>query len=326
MDRQLVWADRTAQVTEVGPRGAYRGFSASPDGRRIAVHRHDGDGGDIFVVEPAPGNSFTRLTSDASRDNSMPIWSPDGKWLAYGARQKEKWGLYRKPSDGSGTEELLGAESEHPTVPMSWTPDGQRIVYWVQDPKTGGDLWVLPLEGDKKPAPFADSPSNETHAQVSPDGKWIAYTSNENTGRNEVWVRPFPAGDGKWQISNNGGDWPRWNPKGREIFYHARPDGDVVSTAFLYPLYAVSYTSSGAAFAYEAPREILTTLALKPAHSGGDYHVYDVSPDGQRFLLLSLVRPGAAPAIGAAGASANPDPDAGVIVALHWATALRKRK
>jgi Tol biopolymer transport system component len=319
-DRQLAWANRTGQVVETpGPPGAYRGLAASPDGTRIAVHRHDGAGGDIFVVEPR--GAVTQLTFEASRDHSSPVWSPDGKRIVYGALQKGKWGLYQRLSDGSGTEELL-FESQLPSVPMSWAPDAKRIVFWAQDSKTGGDLWVLPLEGDKKPAPLVATAFNETHGQVSPDGKWIAYTSNSTGGRNEIFVQPFPSGSGLWRVSTQGGAWPRWSRDGKELFYHAlhSAGSGPSETATLGPFYAATVNARGATFEAGPPREILNTLALSSPHSGGDYHIHDVSPDGQRFLLFQVV-------VTSAGAAAEiePDPPAGLIVALHWTSALARK-
>ena len=211
---QLAWADRGGRVLETpGPPAVYRGVEVSPDGKRIAVHREDSKGGDIIVLEPR--GSTTSLTFDASHHNSSPVWSPKGDRIVYSALEKGKWGLYQVLSSGSGTEELL-YESESPKAPMSWSPDGQRIVFWTLDPKNGGDLWVLPLEGDKKPVPLIATPNNETHGQISPDGKWIAYTSN-STGRNEIYVQPFPTGSGRYQVSFHGGDWPRWRGTARSF-------------------------------------------------------------------------------------------------------------
>ena len=311
-DWQLAWIDRMGgQLDTVGPFGPYRGLNVSPDGKRVAVHRHEATGGDIWVIEPR--GAVTRLTFDASRHNSMPIWSPDGSRIVYSSLQKGKWGLYQTLSNGSGTEELL-FESDLLKVPMSWSPDAKRIVFWVQDAKTAGDLWVLPLDGDKKPSPFVATSFNESHGQISPDGKWIAYTSNA-TGRNEIYVQPFPAGSGRWQVSVAGGDWPRWKRDSKELFFHA-----LGPSAFVEAMLSAAVTASGATFEAGGPKELVRTVGLNLSHSGGDYQMYDVSADGQRFLISQYVAQGAAPAAG----PLRPDPANGLVVALHWTSALKK--
>ena len=156
---QLAWIDRSGQVVQtVGPPGAYRGVDLSPDAKRIAVHRHDANGGDIYIIEPR--GSQTRLTLDASRHNSMPLWSPDGSRIVYASLRSGKWGLYQTLSSGSGTEEPL-FESDRPKAPMSWSPDGKRIVFWMDGPKTGSDLWVLTVE-DKKAEALVAKPNVAT--------------------------------------------------------------------------------------------------------------------------------------------------------------------
>jgi eukaryotic-like serine/threonine-protein kinase len=313
-DWQLSWVDRGGgQVGPVGPVGPYRGIEVSPDGRRVAVHRHEPTGGDIFIIEPR--GAVTRLTFDASRHNSMPIWSPDGMRIVYSALQKGKWGLYRTLANGSGTEELL-LESDLPKAPMSWSPDGKRLVFWVQDSKAAGDLWVLSVD-EKKAEPLIATPFNESHAQISPDGKWIAYASNSTGGRNEIYVRPFPSGSGIYQISTNGGDWPRWNRDGKELLFHALGTG-----AFVAPILSASVNGTGPAFENLEPKEVVRTTAINLAHSGGDYHTYSVSPDGKQLLVFQYV--------GAVGVNAinlqqlGPDPTFGLVAALNWTSALRK--
>jgi len=313
-DWQLSWVERGGgQVRAVGPGGAYRGFEVSPDGLRVAVHRHEPAGGDVFIIEPR--GAVTRLTFDASRHNSMPIWSPDGTRIVYSSLQKGKWGLYRALSNASGTEELL-VESDPPKAPMSWSPDGKRIVFWVQDPKTAGDLWVLSVD-EKKAQPLIATPFNESHAQISPDGRWIAYASNSTGGRSEVYVQPFPSGSGIYQISRNGGDWPRWNRDGKELLFHGLGTG-----AFIAPLLSSQVNGSGPAFENIEPKEIVRTAAINLAHSGGDYHTYSLSPDGKELLVYQYV--------GAVGANAvnlqqlGPDPTYSLIAALNWTSTLRK--
>ena len=313
-DWQLSWVERGGgQVGPVGPVGPYRGIEVSPDGLRVAVYRHEPTGGDIFIIEPR--GAVTRLTFDASRHNSMPIWSPDGTRIVYSSLQKGKWGLYRTLANGSGTEELL-LESELPKAPMSWSRDGKRLVFWVQDQKTAGDLWVLSID-DKKAEPFLATPFNESHAQISPDGKWIAYASNSTGGRNEIYVRPFPSGSGIYQISRNGGDWPRWNRDGKELLFHALGAG-----AFIGPILSAPVNGSGPAFESTEPKEVIRTAAINLAHSGGDYHTYSVSLDGKQLLVFQYV--------GAVGVNAiniqqlGPDPTYGLAAALNWTSALRK--
>jgi len=249
-------------------------------------------GGDIWVIEPPPRNP-TRITFDATQDNSSPVWSPQGERIVFASHRNGKWGLYVTQADGSGTDGELLLESELPKAPMSWSPDGKRLVYWMQDPKTQGDLWILPLEGDKKPVPFLTSSKNETHAQISPDGKWIAYTS-ELTGRKEVYVQPFPAGTGRWQISPDnglGGDWPRWRKDSQELYYHALGNAGAYGVytngaTILGPIYLASIKATGGSIEPGIPTELVRMLAVRIPHSGADYHTFAVSQDGMRFLLF----------------------------------------
>ena len=128
-----------------------------------------------------------RFTFDASQDNSMPIWSPDGSRIVFGSLRNGKWGLYQKPANGTGREELL-VESDLPKMPMSWSPDGKFIVYWVNDPKTGADQWVLPLTGDRKPLPFLQSPFNGSRS-ADLTGREVDRLYSNETGRNRN-IRP----------------------------------------------------------------------------------------------------------------------------------------
>lgn len=316
----LAWAGPTGQVMErPGPPGIYRGVEVSPDMKRIAVHRHEPAGGDIWIVEPS--GSETRLTFDAAQHNASPVWSPDGRDLVYSSLRTGKWGLYRKRSDGSSTEELL-IESELPKAPMSWSTDGTRIVFGVQDPKTKGDLWVFSL-ADKKAVPLANTPFIETHAQISPDGKWIAYSSDLVGNRREIHVRPFPSGAGQWQISDAGGDWPRWRNDGKALYYHsiggvATPQSPGNAT-FVGPVYAVTVNGAGSSFEHAAPRAILNMRALNLPHAGIDYHTYAIAPDGQRFLYYQFVV-----AAAAAAQSSGLDHPSGLVVATNWESGLKK--
>lgn len=271
----LAWYDRSGKSVEsVGMPAGYRGLDLAPDGKRLALHRHDATGGDVWLLESAQ-SPMTRLTFDATQDNSTPIWSPDGKRIAFSSLRNGKWGIYLKLADNSGNEELL-VESDVPKSPMSWSLDDRFIVYYVGDPKTGADAWVLPLTGERKPFPILQTTFNESSPQISPDGKWIAYASNETGNRTEIYIRPFPNGPGKWQISTNGGWFPRWRRDGKELFYMGALNGGKIIVAEI--------RVAGTSIDRGAPREFFDSGYPSINHVPG-YMPYVVSPDGQRFLI-----------------------------------------
>jgi Tol biopolymer transport system component len=297
---QLAWFDRSGKLIEtVGAAGSYRGIDLSPDGKRIAVHRHDGGGGDAWVIEPR--GSLTRLTFDPSQDNSSPIWSPEGDRIAFGSLRSGKWGLYLKHSDGMGAEELL-VESVLPKSPMAWSPDGKSIIYFVADPKTGRDQWMIPISGDRKPVALLNSSFSEDHPQISPDGKWIAYASAE-TEVSGVYVKPFPSGDGRWPVSPGRGLWPRWRGDGKEIFYL---NGS--------KLMAASVTTGRKRFEVGTAIELFDSRIISPLHVT-ELNVYAVSRDGQRFLIPVPVSNYQGVAV-----------PAGITVTLNWASVVENGK
>jgi eukaryotic-like serine/threonine-protein kinase len=268
----LTWFDRSAQGTErIGNSGLYAGVDLAPDGKRFAVHQHEGSGGDSWFFD---SGRMQRLTFNTSEDNSMPIWSRDGKRIAFGSRRNGKSGLYVKAADGTGPEELI-LESDLLKMPMSWSHDGKFLVYWVSDPKTRGDIWMVPVEGDRKPVVLLQTAAEESFAQVSPDGKWMAYQSDE-TGSNQVYVRPFPEGSGnKSQISTDGGIWPRWRGDGKELFFDLVPN-----------IMAADISITGSSVQPGVPH-VLFPLFGSPSISEhtAPYHRYAVTADGKRFLI-----------------------------------------
>ena len=300
---QMAWFDRHGkQLEAVGPPANYRGLDLSPDGQRVAAHRHDGVSGDVWVTDLSR-NTTSRFTFDASQENSSPIWSPEGTRIVYGSFRSGKYGLYQKLANNAGTEERL-LESDIPTLSVSWSPDGNSIVYEVSESKTSLDLWVLPLTGDRKPSPLLRTPFAESHGQISPDGKWFAYKSNE-TGRNEVYVQPFPSGAGKWQISTSGGEYFRWRRDGRELFYMSQASGG--------KMMAVDVKSSGSKFEAGAPKELFDSPYINLPHlRGGIYHTFAVSADGQRFLIPH-------PPSSDAAVQSMP-----IAVVMNWAAGLKK--
>jgi eukaryotic-like serine/threonine-protein kinase len=300
-DVVLTWVDRSGRILEtVGTPGVYRGVDVSPDGQRIAVHRHDGNGGDIWVYEHS--RAPQKQTFDPERDNSSPVWSPDGSRIAFGAVRNGKWSVYQKLANGTGSEELL-FESDSNAAPMSWSHDGKFIVLRVVSiEKTQGDEWLLSVN-DKKAAPLIHEIPNELRGQISPDGKWIAYESDA-TGQSEIYVKPFPSGEGKVQISTNGGISPRWRGDGKELFYMTSTGSKVVS---------VKTNTTGPAFDYKPPTELFDSGYVVLNHAGGSFNHYAVSPDGSKFLILR-------PATATAGDAATTP----ITLILDWFSSVKR--
>jgi Tol biopolymer transport system component len=214
----------------------------------------------------------TRFTFDPATEDAA-IWSPDGSSIVFSSNRKGHFDLYRKASSGTGSEELLYADNLEKQV-EGWSPDGKFIVYRGRgDPKYGDDVWILPVSGgapgDRKPFPFAQTTFGEQHGQFSPDGKWIAYASNES-GRNEIYVTPFPGPGGKRQVSTRGGTLPRWRNDGKEIFY-AGFDGVIM---------AAEVNIKGSTVAVTAVRPMFGRVNVNQGFQ------FDVSADGQRFLAV----------------------------------------
>ena len=211
-ERTLVWVDRQGREESVGaPPRPYGWPRISPDGTRLVVGVADPANTDLWIYDLARVTS-TRLTFDAAMD-SDPLWTPDGERVVFRSG-REGGGLFWLAADGTGPIERLttGANLQRP---YARSGDGQLLVYH-EDPAP--DLWVLSLEGDREPELLLQRSGAQRRPAVSPDGRWLAYMSNES-GREEVYVQPFPGLDGKWLISANGGIAPVWGPDGRELFY-----------------------------------------------------------------------------------------------------------
>ena len=269
-DRQLTWLDRAGKpLGKVGPPGGYADPVLSPDGKRVAVVQNEPQSRsrDIYVIDLARGVS-SRLTFDPG-DDLDPVWSPDGSRIAWSAVRKGAFHIYQKLASGVGPEEVLRKDDVF-MGPGSWSADGRFLVYTRIDPKTGPDLSILPLAGDRQPTVFLQTPFAELGGSFSPDGRWIAYISDDQ-GRFEVYVQPFPATGDKWQISTNGGGSPAWRSDGKELYY-VSPDRKLMAVE----------VKPGGGFEASAPR-VLFDLAPARA-SGGDG--YAVTPAGDRFLFV----------------------------------------
>jgi Tol biopolymer transport system component len=294
-DALLAWLDRRNQIHELpAPARNYVNPRISPDGQRVAVSSYTGGRGDVWIYE-IPHGTLTRLTFE-QRSNS-PIWSPDGKRVAFTTASDAGRAIAVKSADGSGGEETVVSGPSLILTPTSWSPDGKFLAYWSVGSETGRDIWIVPLTGDRKPQPFLQSKFDEQQARFSPDGRWIAYMSNES-GRFEVYVQPFPGPGGKWQISNDGGMSPVWAPNGGELFY-------ITSTRLM----RVAVTTRPG-FSASAPQRLAELASGLLNRVGLSSYSYDVTPDGQRFLFVK-----------ANVQSASPDE---VRVVLNWTEELKQ--
>ncbi len=195
----------------------------SPDANTVAMDRRDGrnDNFDIWTYSLVRGTA-SRFTFNSAPSN-FPLWSPDGGYIAFAQTQKDgSSDIYKKASNGSGPDEVLDKDSRF-KIPYDWSRDGQYIIEGVLDPKTRFDIWVLPLRsqgasGERKAFPYLQTEFDEKNARLSPDGRWLAYSSDE-TRNDEIYVQTFPQHGGKWQVSTNGGTLPVWSHDGKHLFF-----------------------------------------------------------------------------------------------------------
>jgi Tol biopolymer transport system component len=264
--RSLVWVTRNgAEQPVTAPARAYRIPRLSPDGRRVLV-AIDEQETQIWLYDLSR-ETLTRLTFEG-KVNQGPVWAPDGKRIAFQSNKEGPPNLFLQLADGSGGLEQL-TNSEFAPSANSWSSDGQLLAFIDVHPTTGFDIWVLRLS-DRKAQPFLRTPFIVSAPRFSPDGRWLAYISNES-GRYEIYVQPYPGPGGKWQVSTEGGTEPMWNPNGRELFYRSGRKMLAVEIA----------TQPG--FAASKPRVLFEGDYLPTPLS---FPNYDVSPDGQRFLML----------------------------------------
>ncbi len=300
--RHLTWRGRTGTV--LGTLGApdENGLSfpsVAPDGRRVAVSRTVQGNTDLWLLD---GTRTSRFTFDAGTDRN-PVWSPDGGRIVFESDRTGVRNLYVKDASGAGTETLL-VDSAQTKVATDWSADGRFLLYTSTDPQTGYDLWARPMMGDQPPWIVLKTPFEERNGRFSPDGRWVAYMSNES-GRMEIYVRPFvppassgtaseavsgassgavagaaaPAPSGQWQVSTAGGIYPSWRADGQALYYLG-PDGAMM---------AAPITTRGTAL------EPGTPVALFPTRIFGNLQgrQYDVTRDG-RFLINTVLDDAAA--------------------------------
>jgi dipeptidyl aminopeptidase/acylaminoacyl peptidase len=265
----LLWRDRAGKpIGTLGDPAGYMDLNMSPDRQKVAVSMLDPRVGppDLWIYDVARGLR-SRFTFDPAADR-WPIWSPDGTRVAFSSNRNGQFNLYIRSYAGAGVEELV-LESDRDKVLSDWSADGRFLLFETRgDPKTRSDVWALPLAGDRKPFPVLQTSFREVEAVFSPDARWVAYNSDES-GRSEVYVAPFPGPGRKWQISTNGGILPRWSRTGKEIFFDGPGER----------LMAVEVSASGESFEVGRTQPLFEVRPQRPGN------VFDVTPDGQRFLV-----------------------------------------
>jgi Tol biopolymer transport system component/DNA-binding winged helix-turn-helix (wHTH) protein len=274
---ELVWLDRTGKrLGIVGDPAIYTNPALSPDEKKLSISRLDPETRtrDIWIFDLERETS-SRFTFDPA-DDLNPTWSPDGNRIAFTSDRKGHRDIYQRSASSTGQDELLIEATKGDQVAIEdWSGDGKTILFNGLGQKSHAvNIWMLPLYGNRKPFPVIESPFETRNARLSPDGRWIAYSSNES-GKFEVYIQSFPPSGGKWQVSNNGGEEPTWRRDGKELFYLAGDNR----------LMAVDVkTESGFHAGIPKPLfEIRRTSALRRNH-------YVVAANGQRFLAVSLLQ------------------------------------
>jgi eukaryotic-like serine/threonine-protein kinase len=298
----LSWLARDGKSLGEVAEDNYLQIARSPVGDRVAISRSETTAGrsaniDIWIRELTRG-VMTRLTFDPGEDR-LPVWSPDGKQIVFSSnRENSTFQLYRKDASGSGAEERL-TEGPNSKLALDWSKDGKYILYREDNPKTGRDLMALPLTGDRTPIPVVNTPFMENTVAISPDGRWVAYSSNDS-GQNELYIQAFPGlggPKGRWQVSNGGGYEVKWRADGKELYWETNTTGMMM---------AAGIQAGPDGVRVETPR----TLFMADFNNGS-LHQFDVTPDGQRFLIVLNLR---------AGEGANQR----LTVVTNWQAALRK--
>ena len=272
----MVWMDRSGRTVPLLPTPVnWRSPQISADGTRLALAISDGQQSDVWAGAWAKADGLTRLTSDAA-DDLKPIWSPDGRSIVFGSTRGGALNLYLQQVDGSGAAQRL-TESPNAQAAGSWHPTGRFLAYQENRPQTGQDVLVASITGGgnaamtlRDPSVFVATAFSEVEPMFSPDGKWIAYVANA-TGRDEVYVRPFPQGNGMWQLSVGGGTTPTWSRNSPELLYRAL-SGELM---------AVGYAATANSFRPETPR--LWSQVVVPPRQG--LRPFDLHPDGHRVAI-----------------------------------------
>ena len=267
---QLLWLTRDGkQIGSVGDLAPYSDPAISPDGTRVAVGIFNGQGSSDIWIFDSRRAAKTRLTFGTAILR-YPLWSPDGKTIFYGSNAKGAYHINAKAADGTGAEKVI-LEDDAFDYPWDISPDQKYLAYMrpAADGKGGTEMWALPLSGDRKPFPIVPSLFTTNWGVISPDGKWMAYASNES-GRFEVYITAFPEGGAKWEASVNGGSMPKWRRDGKELFFLDPADN----------LMAVDVRSAGHTIQAGTPHLLFRSVGLQ-----SQLGPYAVTADGKKFLI-----------------------------------------
>jgi serine/threonine protein kinase len=297
---RLTWFNRDgSRAAVVGEVADQLGVEMTPDGRRVVVSGLDQarNTRDLWTYDLERQGLRTRFTFDTA-DDMGPIWSPDGRLIWFSSRRSGRLDIFQKQASGIGAETQFLTDNQNNLYPSSVSSDGRLLLYFTGNAlsRTGNDLFVIELDGEKKATPFMQTEFNETYAQFSPDMRWVSYTSNES-GRSEVYVAPFPGQGGKWQVSTAGGSYARWRGDGKEIFFESI-DGPLMAAA----------VDGSSSVVVGAVRELFNPRMRTVGFGGSTAFNYAVSRDGQRFLV---------------NATEEGEVEAPITLLVNWAEALR---
>ena len=287
----LVWVDRTGREQPIAvPARSWYWPQVSPDGKRLGFHDMDPVNMDVWIYD-LEQPALIRMTFDPRQDG-YPLWSPDGKQIAFWSRQHgDAANLYVRSADLIGSDRRLTTGPNY-HLPFSWAGGGTLLVFQENSHESGTNIGVVAIDGAKTHTMLIETPADEGYPAVSPDGRWIAYQSNLS-GRPEVYVQPFPDLGGRWQVSTQGGTAPLWHPKGSELFY--RIDRAVMS---------VPLDAGGSSFKYGSPRKLFEGPYVADDEYGRNF---TLAPDG-RFLMMK----------------GDPAPPPQIVVIMNWAEELQR--
>ena len=289
-ETQLTWFDRTGkELGKVGPRADQRGVALSPDGSTVAIGRQDQNGSGAVWLHDLVRESESRL-SPPGMQSASGLWSPDSSLVWFGMTGSEGPGIYQKDLKGGQLQLVPKIDPAAPArTPSDWSRDGRFVIYTEINPKTRADIWYAPVESGKMEEKAAvkvlGTDAVESQGQLSPDGKWLAYYSDES-GKGQVYIRPFPSGSQVWRVSADGGREPRWRSDGKELYFTSPP-----ITALVAFMAATADADGRGGLRIGSPQKLFDVRALSVVPQGNVF-VYSPHPDRQRFLVNQSVETG----------------------------------